>query len=595
MTRPLSLAAVACLLGLLVVAAPALSVHPYHAKPVDFSVAAPDATVAKGKASASRARLVSRPFRTSKRFNLVGLTWTSRRQEPRLAVRTRRQGGHWSRWSTLAAHAEDAPDPGRGEPSAHGSSDPDWVGEADWVQYRADRPLRGLRLHFVNVRGTATAADRARSAVRRVANTGAVSVASVLSTGIAKAGGPQPAIVPRASWGASSCPPRSGPQYGEVKAAFVHHTVNANDYTREEAPDVVLAICRFHRNSNGWNDIGYNFLVDRFGTIYEGRAGGIDRAVIGAQAQGYNAQSTGIANIGTFSTVAQTQEALSAMARLIRWKLPLHGAPTAGTTTLVSAGGSENRYPAGQRLTLRRVIGHRDTGSTSCPGDALYAQLPQLRSMVGDVQPGGLTTRVTAKIGARGATVSYGAQVPVTGTLTAGGAAPNTGLPVQIQAFVGSRWKTVTTVTTTPAGAYSASVNLARTRNLRARFAGQAGLRATNSKPVPAGVRPIVSITRRPKRARAGVRAILRGRVRPRRTYAWVVLQQRRGKGWRVVASRKVRTARNGSFTGFFVASGAGRYRIYAATKKDRVLARGVSKAYPVTVTRARASGGAGL
>ncbi|MGI8749067.1 MAG: peptidoglycan recognition protein family protein, partial [Thermoleophilaceae bacterium] len=519
MKRSFSIAAAACVVGLLVVVAPALSVSRYHAEAVDFSMAPPPSAVV-GKASARGAGVVSRPLRTTKRFNLVGLTWRKGgAHEPRIAIRTRRQDGKWTRWSSVATQAEDGPDPHSGEPATHGTSNPDWVGEADWVQYRSSQSLRGLRLQFMNVRGTATRADRARSAVRRVANTGVVSVAGLVGTGIAKAGGPQPAIVKRAAWGASQCTPRSGPAYGEVKTAFVHHTVNANDYTRDEAPDVVLAICRYHRNSNGWNDIGYNFLVDRFGTIYEGRAGGIERPVIGAHAQGYNAQSTGIANIGTFSSVQQTPEALSAMARLIRWKLPLHGAPTAGTTTLVSAGGSENRYPAGRRLALRRVIGHRDTGATSCPGEALYAQLPRLRSMVGDAQPGGLTTRVTARVRARRSTVSYGATTPVTGSVTAGGASPNASLPVQIQAFVGTRWKTVTTTTTNSAGAFASTVKPLRTRNLRARFPGQSSLRAATSKVVPVGVRPIVSVTRPPKRTRSGVRTWVRGKVRPRRGY----------------------------------------------------------------------------
>ena len=104
----------------------------------------------------------------------------------------------------------------------------------------------------------------------------------------------------------------------------------------------MLGICRYHRNSNGWNDIGYNFLVDKYGTIYEGRAGGVDQPIVGAQAQGFNPSSTGIANIGTFEDVPQSNEALDAMARLIRWKLPLHGAPT-GTVTVTSAGGASNR------------------------------------------------------------------------------------------------------------------------------------------------------------------------------------------------------------------------------------------------------------
>ena len=110
-----------------------------------------------------------------------------------------------------------------------------------------------------------------------------------------------PQIIPRAAWGADQCPPRAAPAYGEVQLGFVHHTVNANTYRRADSAAMVLSICRYHRNENGWRDIGYNFLVDRYGQIFEGRAGGIDQPVIGAQAQGYNGVSTGVANLGTFS------------------------------------------------------------------------------------------------------------------------------------------------------------------------------------------------------------------------------------------------------------------------------------------------------
>ena len=88
----------------------------------------------------------------------------------------------------------------------------------------------------------------------------------------------------------------------DVRFAIVHHTAGRNDYTRAEAAAIVKGIQLFHVQGNGWNDIGYNFLVDRFGTIYEGRFGGVDRNVVGAHALGFNTGSVGIALLGTYGS-----------------------------------------------------------------------------------------------------------------------------------------------------------------------------------------------------------------------------------------------------------------------------------------------------
>jgi hypothetical protein len=183
-----------------------------------------------------------------------------------------------------------------------------------------------------------------------------------------------PTIVPRLSWGADEKIRRGPPSYAPaIRFAVIHHTAGRNDYSRSEAAAIVKGIQLYHVQGNGWNDIGYNFLVDRFGTIYEGRYGGIDRNVIGAHALGFNTGSVGIALLGTYGSTQPSQAALDAIEKLVAWRLDLaHVDPTSFVNVISS--GSE-KYANGIPVLLSAVSGHRDTGLTECPGNALYAKL----------------------------------------------------------------------------------------------------------------------------------------------------------------------------------------------------------------------------
>ena len=255
----------------------------------------------------------TRVLHAPRRFDLIGLRW-ARGGQLDAQVRARRRGGGWTPWMELHRSGDHAPDGAR----APAGTEPAYTGTADLFQLRLRGSARGLRARFVRAQPTARAARHVTGRRRRRR-------ARVRAH---KSQSSQPAIISRTEWGGDSVPPRAAPEYGEVQAAFVHHTVSANDYTPEESPGIVLGIARYHRDSNRWNDIGYNFLVDLYGQVFEGRAGGIDQPVIGAQAQGYNSVSTGIACIGTFTAVPQSEAGLDALARLIGWKLSLHGVPT---------------------------------------------------------------------------------------------------------------------------------------------------------------------------------------------------------------------------------------------------------------------------
>ncbi|ARF73624.1 peptidoglycan recognition protein [Kitasatospora albolonga] len=193
---------------------------------------------------------------------------------------------------------------------------------------------------------------------------------------------PQPAVVSRQEWRADEDLVRERPHYtGAAKAVFIHHTGNPNDYDCADAPELIRAVQADHVRKDGWDDIGYNFLVDRCGTIYEGRAGGVARSVLGAHTKGFNADTVGIAAIGTFGEGTEVPKPMmDALVELTAWKLR-PGVDPLATVELVSTN-AESRFDEGQVARLNVISGHRDSYETRCPGDVLYGLLPELRERV---------------------------------------------------------------------------------------------------------------------------------------------------------------------------------------------------------------------
>ncbi|WP_190187629.1 peptidoglycan recognition protein family protein [Streptomyces cirratus] len=197
--------------------------------------------------------------------------------------------------------------------------------------------------------------------------------------------GPRPRIVTRKGWGADESLREPGFVYtSTVKAAFVHHTASGNNYACKDAPSVLRSLYRYHVLSEGWRDIGYNFAVDKCGTVYEGRAGGVAKPVLGAHTMGFNTNSMGVAVIGTFTSTTPPAAAVKAVAGLTAWKLGLFGADPRAKTTLTSGGG--NLYKKGTKVRMNVISGHRDGFATECPGRRLYNELPPTRTTSAKLQ-----------------------------------------------------------------------------------------------------------------------------------------------------------------------------------------------------------------
>jgi N-acetylmuramoyl-L-alanine amidase len=312
--------------------------------------------------------------RPTESFRLLGVSWKPDVKAPRIAVevRTRRAMG-WSQWQQLGvegvvAAPREALAPSDDGAGTRAGTEPLYTGPSSGVQVRVDL-ISGelpadLRLDLVDP-GTS---DADASVTAQPMSTAGAAVT-------------QPAILTRAQWGADESLRNGFAGYGEtIKAGFVHHTTGASDYTSAEVPALIRSIYAYHTQTLGWSDIGYNFLVDRFGRLFEGRWGGMDRPVIGAHTGGFNTNTVGVAALGDHETSTVPAAVMTGFGQLLGWKLGLHGADPYGRVTLTSGGGDSNRYPAGQTVEFNVISGHRDASYTLCPGQHLYPRLSEIRS-----------------------------------------------------------------------------------------------------------------------------------------------------------------------------------------------------------------------
>jgi uncharacterized protein with LGFP repeats len=185
-------------------------------------------------------------------------------------------------------------------------------------------------------------------------------------------------VVTRAGWGADERLRSGRVTYTTPTALVVHHTVTTNDYTQAQAASYVRAVYTYHTRSRGWSDIGYNLLVDRFGTVYEGRYGDFARGVTGAHTAGFNQGTIGVSLLGNYDVVQPPAAVLAALGRAGAWVAERWGFDPRGTVTLTSHGSP--RFRAGTHVTVSRMPGHRDLGQTACPGRYAYAALPDVRT-----------------------------------------------------------------------------------------------------------------------------------------------------------------------------------------------------------------------
>ncbi len=296
-------------------------------------------------------------------FDMIGLLWDGG-EVSELWLQVRDQGGIWGDWVQVDVDADHAPD----DQSGRFGSSPVFTGPATGARFAVEGDPTGSEAMLINTQG--------------IAALGSASAAVGLNSASYP---PAPSwagasfVKNRSGWDSTGCRKEGATtSYSSAKAIVIHHTAGSNSYTEAQVPGIIAGHCLYHVNGRGWDDIGYNFLIDRFGGVWEGRTGSKTSPVQGAHTGGFNSQTQGIAMMGNFDSIAPTDATITGLKTMLSWLTGWHSIDPTGIVTLKAGTGAVGFAP-GQEFTSPSIVGHRDLGSTSCPGGIFYTTLVSIR------------------------------------------------------------------------------------------------------------------------------------------------------------------------------------------------------------------------
>ncbi|WP_332643189.1 N-acetylmuramoyl-L-alanine amidase [Aeromicrobium sp.] len=354
---------------------------PGHSSPAPKS---PEATPSPAK---SRSIAVPAPVRTSdglvaelaptktKKFALLGVTWDRTENDLDVTVEVRvRSAEGWSAWVPLEVDND-------GGEAGRGGTEPWWVENADEVRARVTT-ASGASPTGVKVITVDPGDVDAPASADVPAFYSSSSTSSVVSVADGQTFTPKPTIRSRSSWNAraaNGCDEDGYDTYGDTTLGVnLHHTAGTNSYSKSQSASIVKGIQKFHQSGRGWCDIAYNFLVDKYGQIFEGRFGGVDKPVRGSHSGNntVNERTMGIALMGNLDKARPTSAMKTSAVKLAGWRLATYYKPAKGSVSIGSK-------------TLQRISGHRNVVSTACPGKYGYSWL---------LASGGMRDRVSSYI-----------------------------------------------------------------------------------------------------------------------------------------------------------------------------------------------------